>query len=179
MGKIQFQAKKGGDFKLPPEGTYDFEIIDWKEEKADDEGNFRLYLQLKVADGDHAGSEVRDYHTLSAERGFTFRNVLMATGVDYNEEGGGEDGSPYSIECDPDELIGRYFQADLTHYKNERTKKTYPNFNEVRVSPFQQAANGESAEESAADEPATEAAPPKAATPPKAPQGTARPRPRA
>jgi hypothetical protein len=180
MARIAFSANKGSGFKLPPEGTYDFEITDVKtEEKPDKNGDPRIYLQLKIADGPQAGSEVRHYHTLSSERGWTLREVLQAAGVDYAEEDGGE-GEPYSIECDTDELIGRYFRADLTHWKNTNTGKVSANINQVQVSPLQEAAAGGDAD--AAEEPAPEPAKtaPKAATTAAkaAPQGTARPRPR-
>lgn len=172
--KIQFNANKGEGFKLPPAGTYDFEITDVKEEKADDEGNQRIYFQLKIAEGDNAGHEIRQYHTLSQERGFTLRNVLQACGVDYAEEDGGE-GEPYSIECDTDDLIGRYFRADLTIYTNPKTGKKSPNFNDVQVSPLQEVASG--GEETPAEEEKKTTTKPAAKTA-SAPQGTNRPRPR-
>lgn len=180
MGKIQYRANKGSGFKLPPVGTYDFEIAEVKEDKVDDEGNPRLFLQLKIADGDQQGSDVRMYHTLSQERGWLMREVLQATGVDYEEEDGGE-GEPYSIGFDTDDLIGRFFRAELTHYENKNTGKKFPNFSEIQISPLQQAADGgeEQVEEPAEPEPpkaAAKVAPAKAAGK-AAPQGTQRPRP--
>lgn len=175
MTRIAFSANKGSGFKLPPEGTYDFEITDVKEDKPDKNGDIRIFLQLKIADGPQAGSEVRHYHTLSSERGWTLREVLQAVGADYTEDDGGE-GEPYSIECDTDELIGRYFRADLTHYKNPNTGKTSPNINQVQVSPLQEAAAGGT--EAAPEEPPAEAPKPAPQTAKAAPQGTARPRPR-
>jgi hypothetical protein len=187
MAKISYKAKKGGNYKLPPEGTYDYEIVGYEMEDPDDGGNPRLFLNLKIADGDQAGAEVRDYHTLNEKMGWKMRNVLQNTGVDYEESDGGE-GEPYAIEFDPDDLIGRYFRADLTHYKNPNTKKTYPNFGEHQVSPLQEAAQADSGEAPAAEEapPAEEPASAKASTAPATPAkqnasanaGTSRPRPR-
>jgi hypothetical protein len=139
MGKIAFKAKKGGDFKLPPEGTYDWIVKDFKDQDPDDDGNPRFFLQLEVAEGEHSGSEVRAYFTLSEERAWTLRPVLESSGIDFDHEEGGE-GEPDGYEFDSDDLIGRYVRASMTHYHNERTKKTYPNFVEWQVSPLQEAA---------------------------------------
>lgn len=184
MPKISYKAKKGGDYKLPPEGTYDFEVTGYEMQDPDDEGNVRLFLNLKIADGDQAGGEVRDYHTLSEKRGWIMRGLLQVAGVEYEESDGGE-GEPFGIEFDPDELIGRFFRADLTHYKNPNTKKTYPNFGEYQVSPLQEAAQGDGsngAEETTEATEETKAAPAPAAKAAPAKQnanaGTARPRPR-
>lgn len=142
MARINFNTstKGGGGFSLPPEGTYDFEIIEVVEQDADDEGSPRLYLQLKVADGDQEGAEVRDYHTLSPKRAWTMRNVLNATGAPYDLMDEDEDEETATFDFDTDDLLGRYFRADLTHYRNEAKKRTYPNFSEVQVSPLQEAA---------------------------------------
>ena len=178
MAKIQYKANKGSGFKMPPAGTYDFEIVDVKDEKPDNDGNMRIYLQLKIAEGDQQGSDVRMYCTLSAERGWMLRNVLQACLVDYEENDGGE-GEPYEVSFDTDDLIGRFFRADLTIYTNPNTGKKSPNFNEIQVSPLQEQASGGAAEEPAEPEPAkpTQAAKPAAGKPASAPAGTARPRP--
>lgn len=166
--KFTFRTKKtGGDFKLPPEGTYDFLIKDWKAQDPTDEGAPRFFLQLEIADGPHAGSEIRDYHTLDEKQGWKMRVILEQTGTDFEMDDEDDASNEATFTFDPDDVLGRYFRADLTHYKSTNTKKVYPNFNDVRVSPLQEAASGGTAPGGTDAQDA----------PKGAPQGTARPRP--
>jgi len=141
MAQLNFRTKTegGGSFKIPPEATYDFEIADVIGLESE-EGNPRLYLQLKIAEGAQEGEELRDYHTLSEERGWALRNILENTDTPF-ELSDESDGSG-DFTFDTDDMLGRYFRADLTHYTNKKTKKTYANLNNVQVSPLQEAASG-------------------------------------
>lgn len=155
--KIQFTTNKSGGFKLPPEGTFELQVVDAKFDKVTQDGDLNPMLQLEIVEGPEASSKFRQYYTLNEDRGWVFRDVLDALGVDYEViESDDPDDDSAAFEFDPDDVLNRYMRAELTHYHNPKNGKTYINLGNLQPSKL-----GDGADEAdeADEEPA--AAPPR------------------
>lgn len=162
MAKLKFSANQDG-FTLPPEGTFDFEIIEVKLDQ-DRKGDPQVVTRLEIADGPHEGIRFRQYYTANESRGWVLVNLLKACGVDY-EVTDGEDGEPPEFEFDPDDLLGCYMRAEIVLNRDEQKKKTYINLNNEQASKLSGADDGAEQEQepeqddTEVDEPPVEEAP--------------------
>lgn len=170
MGKFKFQANQDG-FTLPPEGTFDFEIIEVKEDQSRD-GDPQIVARLEIAEGPHEGVKFRQYYTASESRGWVLVNLLKACGVDY-EMTESDDGEPPEFSFDSDDLLGCYFRAEIVLNRDEAKKKTYINLNGETASTLSNDGEEEEDAPEEEEEPEAEAAP--EAAPPKR-RGRGRPR---
>ena len=174
MGKFKFQTNKDGGFTLPPEGTFDLQIIEVKPDSSND-GDPQIVVKVEIADGEHEGASFRQYYTANEERGWALLNLLKATGIEYTA-GEAEEGEPAEIEFDPDDLLHAYFRARIELNRNETKKKTYINLREEQASTMSDDDAPAEDEDAPADEPEPEA---EAKAKADAPQGRRRARPRA
>lgn len=148
MGKFKFKSNKDGGFVLPPEGTFDLQIVEAKPDVSNN-GDPQIVIKVEIADGPHEGMAFRQFYTANEERGWALINLLKATGVDY-EVVEGDEGEPAEFEFDPDDLIHAYFRATIELNRNEAKKKTYINLREEQPSTL---ADDDADEPEANDEP--------------------------
>jgi len=151
MGKFKFKADKDGGFVLPPEGTFDLQIVEAKPDTSNN-GDPQIVVKVEIADGPHEGMAFRQFYTANEERGWALLAMLKATGIDY-EMAEGDEGEPSEFEFDPDDLIHAYFRATIVLNRNEEKKKTYINLREEQASTLSDAGEEDEEEDAPADEP--------------------------
>lgn len=159
MARLKFRGNKDGGFTLPPEGTYDLQIVSIKADETSNEGDPQVVVQFEIIGGPQAGSKFRQYYTLNEDRSWVFLKLLKAAGVDYSvTEGDGENDDEFDL--DPDELLQCYLRARLTHYHNEAKNKTYINMADEQASKLSDSGSDDTSSEAesdgASDEPPTE-----------------------
>jgi len=120
------------DFKPLPKATYDFQIDSVKESTTRND-NIQMQLHMHVAGGQYDGRKCVAFYVWTVDGFWSFKNVLDAAGVEYDEVETGEqnkDGAPVlSYEnFDLDELVGKMVTFDVGHREYEgRTQHTFNN----------------------------------------------------
>ena len=153
MGKFKFKANQDGGFTLPPEGTFDLQIIEVKTD-ANKDGEPQIVPRIRIADGPHEDIKFRQYYTANEERGWALVNLLKACGVDYAVSEAAEGEVP-EFEFDPDDLLYAYFRARIELNKNETSGKTYINLKEEQASKLSDEPTTDADAKPAGDAPAT------------------------
>jgi len=164
MAKLILKAKEGGgDFELITPGTYDFCIVSAKATE-DKDGNPQMHAEFEIAEGELAGKKTPQWLGTTEERGWALKALLDAAGVPYEVLEAGDEQNAPTLSFDTDDCLMRFVRAELSHYTNTRTNKTYHNLGKWEASPLQAAAEGNSSTEQAAP-PAETAAPAEAPKP--------------
>lgn len=151
--KIRFRASKTGSFKLPPEGTYDLQIVKVETDKTSKDGEPQVVVTFEIADGEQAGLKFKQFYTLNEERGWLFRVLCEVAGLALENQNEDPDDDLAEFDMDPDDLLERYIRA--TVLINKVGEKKYVNLRDEQASTFQGASEGDSDgdEEEPADEP--------------------------
>lgn len=134
MGKIRFRANKKGGFKLPPEGTFDLQIVGVSE-GTDREGAPQVIVKFEIADGPHSGSAFRQYYTLNEERSWLFKKLCEVAGLEVLDQSEDEDDEEGEFDVDIDELNERYIRATIE--LNKKGDKTFVNLRDEQPSKLQ------------------------------------------
>lgn len=156
MGKFKFTTNKDGGFVLPPEGTFDLQIVEAKEDVSN-AGDPQIVVKVEIADGPHEGMSFRQYYTANEAQGWVLLALLKATGIDY-EMVEGTEGEPAEFGFDVEDLIHSYFRATIELNKNEGKGKTYINLREQQASTLSEGAGEDKPEPESQPEPAKAAA---------------------
>lgn len=135
MAKLKFRGSKDGGFVLPPEGTFDLQAIEIKDDSTDKDGNQQVVVRWEIAAGPEEGKKFRIYYTMNEERSWVFRRTLDACGVDYLIAD--EDGDDVEFEVDPDDLLHCYMRARIEHF-HANSGKTYVNLKDEQPSKLSQ-----------------------------------------
>lgn len=76
-----FIKEAGDDFNLPPEGEYDFVIVE-TEGKVSSAGNPMVRVKAKITSGPHAGKSIKDFYVLRmASQAKKFMMHMKAVGI--------------------------------------------------------------------------------------------------
>lgn len=165
MAKLTFKGKEGGDFELITPGVYEFMIV--KAEITEDrDHNPQLHCEFEIVDGPETSKKIPQWFGTTDKRGWAIRNLCDATNTTYDIVEEGEGDNPPVLDMETDDLLQKYVRAELTHFKNQNTGKTYHNLGKFELSPLQAAAEGGSTKKPA-DAPASDAKPAEAAEAPK------------
>lgn len=160
MSKIRFRASKGGDFQLPPEGTFDLQIVEVKESTTK-AGDPQIVVQFEIAAGEHSGTKFRQYYALTEERAWAFRALCEHAGLPM--EGQDEDGNTAEFEADLEDLLERYIRATVHLNKSSDGARTFVNLRDEQ--PSKLGGQEDEAEDDEEAAPAEEAAQVSAAPP--------------
>ena len=171
---IEFKAKESKGWQPLPDATYVLQITAVDPTKVSKKNNPQMMVEAQVAEGDHTGKKVTLWYPLDGNAAWRLRNLLEATGVDYEDtelDETDDEGKPiHGYSFDSDDLSGTTFLADCTQRTYEgKINNDFANERSV---------NGEAAaapSKSSGTKAAAPAAPP-ARTPSAAAQGVRRPR---
>lgn len=141
MAKLVFKGKEQGEFELITPGIYEFQIVkaDITQDKA---GEQQAHCEFEIAEGDMTGKKVPQWFGADEKRGWVLRNLLDATNTPYTVLEEGDENNAPTLDMDTDDLLQKFVRAELSHYENKNTGKTYHNLGKWEASPLQAAAEG-------------------------------------
>jgi hypothetical protein len=176
MPVVEFKASEGKGWSPLPEGTYTLQISSCDPTKVSSNQNPQMMVEAVVVGGDHDGKKCTLWYPLMPKAAWRTRNLLEATGTDFEESESsevGEDGKPLlSYSFDSDDLIGASFVCDVD--QREYKGKVNNDFQNERPVEGSQAAAAAAAPKAAQAAAAPAAAPAAARTPAAAAAATSR-----
>lgn len=166
MPKYEFEGQggEGGGFEPVPKGDYAVKIDSVEPGVSKGSGNEQFIVKAHITEGPLEGKEVTIFYSRNPKSLWKWRQLLDATGVDYEarETGEEKDGKPIEVlSFDTDDLEGVEVRYTVSHRSYEG--KTYEDWNDERGVNDDDEDDAEAESEEQAEEQAEEKAPAQAA----------------
>lgn len=145
MARIPYSSgDSGGGFTPLPNGTYDFRIEETIQgvSKA---GNNQLQIKMEVLDGPHTGKKMSVWYSLLDNSLWKLKLLLKALNIEGEDTGRVDDKGEPILDFDDEWLVGRCVTYDVT--QREYNGRTNNNFDGERMSPFDEEAGQQDAQQ--------------------------------